>query len=47
MAASAKPRLLVLSHVLLLGGTEEEVLAGIRRGGYRGEVVIARDLQRF
>jgi hypothetical protein len=39
--------LLVLSHVLLFGGTEAEILAGIRRGGYRGEVVIAKDLQRF
>jgi ribonuclease Z len=47
MAAAARPRLLVLSHVLLFGGTEDEILAGIRRGGYRGEVVIARDLHRF
>lgn len=47
MAAAAKPGLLVLSHVLLLGGTEDELMAGIRRGGYRGAVVVARDLQRF
>jgi len=47
MAASARPGLLVLSHVLLLGGTEAELLEGIRRGGYDGPVVIARDLQRF
>ncbi|HSA57727.1 MAG TPA: MBL fold metallo-hydrolase [Gemmatimonadaceae bacterium] len=47
MAAAARPGLLVLSHVLLLGGTEAELLEGIRRAGYDGPVVIARDLQRF
>lgn len=47
LAAKAQPKLLVLSHVLLLGGSEDEILAGIRRGGFTGRVVFAKDLSRF
>lgn len=47
MAAAVRPGVLVLSHVIFMGGSEEELLAGIRRGGFSGRVVIARDLQRF
>lgn len=47
LAARAQPQLLVLSHVILLGGTEEELIAGIRRGGFTGRVVMAKDLDRY
>ena len=47
MAAAAQPGLLLLTHVLFMGASEEEVLAGIRRGGYTGRIVIARDLTRY
>jgi ribonuclease BN (tRNA processing enzyme) len=47
LAAAAKPKLLVLSHVLFMGATEDEVMAGIRRGGFSGRIVVARDLARY
>jgi len=47
MASEVKPGLLVLTHVLRLGGTNEEILQNIREGGYKGRVVVARDLDRF
>jgi ribonuclease Z len=47
LASIAKPGLLVLSHVLFMGGNDAELLAGIRRGGYAGRVVIAKDLDRY
>jgi len=47
IAAAAKPKLLVLYHVVQNGGTDDEVLAGIRRGGFTGAVVVGKDLQRF
>jgi ribonuclease BN (tRNA processing enzyme) len=47
IAAVARPKLLLLSHVLFMGATEEEVIAGVRRGGFTGRVVIARDLERY
>jgi len=47
LAARAKPKLLLLSHVLFMGASEGEVLDGIRRGGFSGRVVIAKDLARY
>ena len=47
IAARVRPGVLVLHHVLRMGGTDEELLAGIREGGYTGRVAIARDLDVF
>jgi ribonuclease BN (tRNA processing enzyme) len=47
LAASAKPKLLLLSHVIFMGAGEQEVVEGIRRGGFAGRVVIAKDLGRY
>jgi len=47
LAAVAKPRVLLLAHILFMGGSEQEVLDGIRRGGFTGPVVVARDLGRY
>jgi ribonuclease Z len=47
LAAAAQPRLLVLHHIVRMGGTDEELLEGIRRGGFTGRVVIGRDLERY
>jgi ribonuclease BN (tRNA processing enzyme) len=47
LAATAKPRLLLLTHVLFMGAGEDEVLNGIRRGGFSGPVIVARDLTRY
>jgi ribonuclease BN (tRNA processing enzyme) len=47
LASQVRPGLLVLIHVLRLGGTDDEILAGIRSGGYTGRVVFGRDLDRF
>jgi ribonuclease Z len=44
MARRAGVRQVVLSHVVWMGGTEAELVAGVRRGGFGGEVVVARDL---
>ncbi len=47
IAAAAQPRLLLLTHVLFMGANEEEILAGIRRGGFTGRVIFAKDLARY
>lgn len=47
LAAKANVKLLVLTHVVWMGGTPAELIAGVRRGGYRGRVVVARDLERY
>lgn len=47
LAERAKPKQLILSHVLRMGGPMEEVVAGVRRGGFTGTLVVAKDLDRF
>jgi ribonuclease BN (tRNA processing enzyme) len=47
IASEVRPGLLVLHHVLRLGGTADEILQHIREAGYTGRVAVARDLDRF
>lgn len=47
LAQRARPGLLVLSHVVRMGAPDSAVVAGIRRGGYLGPLVVAKDLDRF
>ena len=47
IASRVRPGLLLLYHVVRMGGTDEELLAGIRAGGFEGTVAIGKDLERF
>lgn len=47
LAARAQPKKLVLYHIVRMGGTDEELLQGIRDGGFHGPTVIGHDLDRF
>jgi ribonuclease BN (tRNA processing enzyme) len=46
-ASQVNPGLLLLNHVLRLGGTDDEILQNIRAAGYNGRVVFAKDLDRY
>ena len=45
LANQARPRLLVLYHQIFMGVSEEDLLLELRRAGYQGNVVSARDLE--
>ena len=47
IAADAGPRLLIVDHTMRMGATDEEMIAGIRKGGFQGRVVIGKDLERY
>ena len=47
LAASARVKLVVLHHVVWMGATPEELVAGVRRGGYSGPVRVGEDLERY
>lgn len=47
LAARAAPKLVILHHVIRMGASDEELLAGVREGGYTGHVVVGKDLQRW
>ena len=47
IAARIGPSLLILHHIVRMGGTDEELLAGVRAGGFTGRTVIGKDLERY
>ncbi len=47
LAARIQPKLLILSHIVRMGGTDDELLAGVRAGGFTGRVVVGHDLERY
>jgi ribonuclease BN (tRNA processing enzyme) len=47
LAVRIRPRLLILDHIIRMGASDEELLAGIRSGGYQEKVFIGRDLDRY
>jgi ribonuclease BN (tRNA processing enzyme) len=47
LAARAQPKRLVLYHIVRMGGSDEEILRGVRDGGFGGPTVIGRDLERY
>ncbi len=47
IAARARPKLLVLTHILRYGASDSALLAGVRRGGYDGPVAVGHDLDRY
>ncbi len=47
LAAGAAPKLLILHHIVRMQGTDQELLDGVRRGGFTGRTVIGHDLERY
>lgn len=47
LAARIRPKLLILNHIIRMGASDEELLAGVLAGGYIGKVVIGKDLEKF
>jgi ribonuclease Z len=47
LAARAKPKLLVLHHIVRHVEDDDELLESIRAAGFEGDVVVAKDLDRF
>lgn len=47
LAARVQPKFLILDHTIRFGASDEELLGGVRRGGYAGKAVVGKDLDRF
>jgi ribonuclease BN (tRNA processing enzyme) len=47
LAARIQPKLLILSHIIRMGGTDDELLAGVHAGGFTGRVVAGKDLEQY
>ena len=47
LAARAQPKLLILTHIIRSGSSDEDLLAGVRAGGFTGPVRVGKDLERY
>jgi len=47
LAAKSNCKTLLLTHTIRFGGTDEQLLAGIRSAGYSGPVIVGKDLGRY
>ena len=47
LAARASPKLLILTHIIRMGSTDEDLIAGVRTGGFDGPVRVGKDLERY
>ena len=47
LAVRIRPKLLILDHIIRMGASDEELLIGVRAGGYGGKVVVGKDLETF
>jgi ribonuclease BN (tRNA processing enzyme) len=47
LAARIKPKLLILTHTIRFGSTDDELISGIRAGGFNGAVSVGKDLEKY
>ncbi|HEV7745280.1 MAG TPA: MBL fold metallo-hydrolase [Pyrinomonadaceae bacterium] len=47
LASRAKPKLLILTHIIRMGSSDDDLLAGVRAGGFSGAVSVGKDQERY
>lgn len=47
LAQRIQPKLLILDHIVRMGASDDELLAGVRAAGYSGRAVVGKDLERY
>ena len=47
LASRAQPKLLILTHIIRSGSSDDDLLAGVRAGGFTGPVRVGKDLDRY
>ena len=47
LAARIKPKLLILTHIVRKKATDKDLIQGVRKGGFKGRVVVGHDLERY
>ena len=47
LASRAQPKLLILTHIIRSGSSDDDLLAGVRSGGFTGPVRVGKDLERY
>jgi len=47
IASRAQPKVLILTHIIRSGATDSMLVNGIREGGFKGKIIVGKDLDRF
>lgn len=47
IATRANVKLLLLSHTMRFGGTDEELISGLKASGFNGQIIVGTDLGRY
>lgn len=47
LASRAGPKLLILTHTIRMGSSDDDLLAGVSAGGFSGPVRVGKDLERY
>lgn len=47
LASRASPKLLILTHIIRMGSSDDDLLAGVRAGGFSGPVRVGKDLESY
>ncbi len=47
LAARVKPKLLILTHTIRFGSSDDDLITGLRAGGFTGAVSVGKDLERY
>ncbi|HEV7398028.1 MAG TPA: MBL fold metallo-hydrolase [Pyrinomonadaceae bacterium] len=47
LAQRINPKLLIMTHIIRMGASDEELVANIRKGGFSGNVAVGKDLDRY
>ena len=47
LASRAQPKLLILTHIIRSGSSDDDLIAGVRAGGFTGPVRVGKDLERY
>ncbi|HKI77925.1 MAG TPA: MBL fold metallo-hydrolase [Ignavibacteriaceae bacterium] len=47
IAKRINPKVLVLYHILRYGASDQDLIEEVKKGGYKGKIIIGKDLNRF
>ena len=47
IAAREQPKILLLTHIVRRGESDDDLIASVRSGGYEGPVIVGKDLGRY
>jgi ribonuclease Z len=45
IAQKSNPKTLIMTHIIRMGATDQELIGAVRKGGYKGNIIVGKDLK--